>query len=95
MKRTLALFATATSLAVATIGAHAQTATTVPATTASERLKSMSPEERAAAKEKAKARWDSMSPEEQEAAKKRFAEKRPRLAERMAKKQGSAASSPK
>ncbi|MCE9660553.1 MAG: hypothetical protein K8R60_18660 [Burkholderiales bacterium] len=39
--------------------------------------KSMSPEEQAAAKEKARAKWDAKSPEEQAAAKQRFAERHP------------------
>ncbi|MFY9510771.1 MAG: DUF3106 domain-containing protein [Rubrivivax sp.] len=56
---------------------------------------SMTPEEQAAAKEKAKAKWDSMTPEEQAAAKKRFAEKRPRAAKKMAEKEAGAASAAK
>jgi hypothetical protein len=42
-----------------------------------ERFQNMTPEEKAAAKEKARAKWDAMTPEQQAAAKKRFAEKHP------------------
>jgi len=58
-----------------------------------QKWESMTPEEKAAAKEKAKAKWESMTPEQQEAAKKRFAEKRPRAAARMAEKHSGAAAS--
>jgi Ni/Co efflux regulator RcnB len=46
------------------------------------RWKAMTPEEQAAAKEKARAKWDSMTPEEQAAAKHRFAERHPTAAAR-------------
>ena len=63
-----------------------------------EKVKNMTPEEKAAAKEKMRAKWESMSPEEKAAAKKRFAEKRPeaakRMKERAAEKSGAAASAP-
>lgn len=48
-----------------------------------ERMKNMTPEEKAAAKEKMRAKWASMSPEEQAAAKKRFAERHPDGAKRL------------
>jgi predicted Fe-S protein YdhL (DUF1289 family) len=41
-----------------------------------EHRQSVTPEERAAARERMKARWESMTPEEREAAKKRLAERR-------------------
>jgi uncharacterized Zn finger protein (UPF0148 family) len=56
-----------------------------------EKLADMTPEEKAAAKEKAKAKWDAMTPEEQAAAKKRFAEKHPKAAEKAQEKAASAA----
>ncbi len=59
-----------------------------------EKWDSMTPEQKAAAREKAKAKWDSMTPEEQAAAKKRFAERHPRAAARMAEKHPGAASAP-
>ncbi len=95
MQRTLSLIVFTASIAVAAMGAHAQTATPEQKAVVKEKLKSMTPEERAEARKRARAKWDSMSPEEQEAARKTFAEKRPRLAERMANRQGGAASSPK
>jgi hypothetical protein len=55
-----------------------------------EKFKNMTPEEKAAAKEKAKARWAAMTPEQQAAAKKRFAEKHPKAAERAKEKAASA-----
>ena len=48
------------------------------------RWNSMTPEEQAAAKEKARAKWDAKTPEEQAAAKKRFAERHPAAAARRA-----------
>lgn len=53
---------------------------------AKQKWASMSPEEKAAAKEKAKANWDAKTPEEQAAAKKQFAEKHPKAAAKMAEK---------
>ncbi|MCK7493957.1 MAG: hypothetical protein MZW92_23830 [Comamonadaceae bacterium] len=47
-----------------------------------EKLQNMTPEEKAAAKEKARAKWEAMTPEQQAAAKKRFAERHPKAAER-------------
>ncbi len=58
-----------------------------------ERWDAMTPEQKAAAKEKARARWESMTPEEQAAAKKRFAERHPRAAARMADRQKEGAAS--
>ena len=55
-------------------------------------MQNMTPEEKAAAKEKARAKWESMTPEEQAAAKKRFAERHPKAAKRAQEK---AASGPK
>lgn len=57
---------------------------------AKEKWDSMTPEQKAAAKEKAKEKWESMTPEEQAAAKKRFAERHPKAAARMADKAASA-----
>lgn len=57
-----------------------------------EKMKDMTPEEKAAAREKAKARWESMTPEQRAAAKKRFAERHPKAAKRAQEK---AASAPK
>ena len=57
-----------------------------------EKMKNMTPEEKAAAKERARAKWESMTPEEQAAAKKRFAERHPGAAEKL---KESAASAPK
>lgn len=56
-----------------------------------EKFQNMTPEEKAAAKEKAKAKWDAMTPEQQAAAKKRFAEKHPKAAEKAKEKAASAA----
>lgn len=50
---------------------------------AKERFASMTPEERAAAKEKMRKRWDSMTPEQQAAAKQRFKERHPDGGRRM------------
>jgi hypothetical protein len=72
-------------------GAFAQPAATPEQREAMrEKMKNMTPEEKAAAKEKAKAKWDAMTPEEQAAAKKRFAERHPKAAERMKDKAASA-----
>ena len=58
---------------------------------AKQKWESMTPEEKAAAKDQAKAKWDAMAPEQHAAAKKRFAKEHPRLAARMAKqKEGTA-----
>ena len=43
----------------------------------------MSPAEKAAAKENARAKWDAMTPDEQAAAKRRFAEKYPQAADKI------------
>ena len=59
-----------------------------------EKMKNMTPEERAEAKEKMRAKWESMSPEEQAAAKKRFAERHPEKAKRLQEKAAAAASAP-
>jgi predicted Fe-S protein YdhL (DUF1289 family) len=56
---------------------------------AKEKWDSMTPEEKAAAKDKAKAKWDAMSPEE----KKAFLKEHPRLAARMAKQKDDGAAS--
>lgn len=58
-----------------------------------DKWESMTPEQKAAAKEKAKAKWDAKTPEEQAAAKKRFAENHPRAAARMAEKHKEGAAS--
>lgn len=55
-----------------------------------EKMKNMTPEEKAEAKAKAKARWDAMTPEQQAAAKKRFAERHPKAAERLKEQAASA-----
>lgn len=55
-----------------------------------EKMKNMTPEEKAAAKEKARAKWESMTPEQQAAAKKRFAERHPGAAEKLKEKAASA-----
>lgn len=47
-----------------------------------EKLKDMTPEQKAEMREKAKARWDAMTPEQQAAAKKRMAERHPKLKDR-------------
>ncbi len=70
---------------------HAQTATPEQRAAMKAKYDAMTPEEKAAAKEKAKAKWDAMSPEEQAAAKKKFAEKHPRAAAKAAEKQKDAA----
>lgn len=48
-----------------------------------EKWKEMTPEQKAEAKAKAKAKWDSMTPEQQAVAKQHFAEKHPQAAKRM------------
>ncbi|MFN7725303.1 MAG: DUF3106 domain-containing protein [Rubrivivax sp.] len=58
---------------------------------AKEKWDKMTPEQKAAAKEKMKERWDNMTPEQQAAAKKRMAERHPRAAERRAEGAASAA----
>ncbi len=58
---------------------------------AKEKWDNMTPEQKAAAKEKMKERWDSMTPEQQAAAKKRMAERHPRAAGRRADGAASAA----
>lgn len=86
MKKTLIALLAATFATLGLIGgAHA--ATDEQKAAAKQKWESMSPDEKAAAKEKAKAKWDSMSPEEQAAAKKKFAEKHPRAAKKAAEKQ--------
>jgi predicted Fe-S protein YdhL (DUF1289 family) len=62
---------------------------------AKEKWESMTPEQKAAAKEKMKERWDSMTPEQQAAAKKRMAERHPRAAGRHADNAAPAASAAK
>lgn len=80
----LPLLALVAALAAASVPVHA--ASDEQRAAAREKYKNMTPEEKAAAKEKMKEKWDSMSPEEQEAAKKRFAEKHPRAAKRLEEK---------
>jgi len=55
------------------------------------KLRSMTPED----KEKVRAKWDAKTQEEQAAAKKRFADKHPRAAKKMAERQEAAASASK
>lgn len=52
-----------------------------------ERLQSMTPEQRAAAREKMRERWEAMTPAQREAAKKRFAERHPDAGQRAARRQ--------
>lgn len=90
MKRILSILLAATVLA-ATATAQAQ-APNERREAMREKMKNMTPEEKAAAKEQARAKWESMTPQEQAAAKKRFAERHPGAAEKMKEK---AASAPK
>ncbi len=69
----------------------AQAATAEQKAEMKQKWASMTPEQKAAAKEKANAKWDSMSPEEQAAAKQKFAAKHPRAAAKAAEKQKAAA----
>jgi hypothetical protein len=73
--------------------AFAQPASTDRREAVREKLQNMTPEERAAAKEKARAKWEAMTPEQQAAAKKRFAERHPKAAKRAQDKAASAAAS--
>ncbi len=86
------LLALAAGLAVAPLARAA--ATDEQRAAMKQKWDSMTPEQKAAAKEKAKAKWESMTPEEQAAAKKRFAERHPRAAARMAEKAHAGASAP-
>jgi hypothetical protein len=58
-----------------------------------QKWQSMTPEEQAAAKAKAKAKYDSMTPEEQAAAKKKFAERHPQAAQKLEAKRAAASAS--
>ena len=96
---TLAALAAVTGLGVATSAGAQQPAGTAAASPSPERRAAMkekwdamTPEQKAAAKERARQKWDAMTPEEQAAAKQRFAEQRPRAAARMADKRQQAAS---
>jgi len=86
----------ATLVAATTLGAGLTLVSTAHAATdeqkaaAKQKWESMTPEEKAAAKEQAKAKWDSMTPEEQAAAKK----KHPRAAKMAEKKKEEAAATP-
>lgn len=59
-----------------------------------ERWKQMTPEERAAAKAKAKARYDAMTPEQQAAVRQHMAEKHPQAAQRLQARQNAPVASP-
>lgn len=61
-------------------GQAAAQATDAQKRAAAEKWAQMTPEERAAARDKARAKWDAMTPEEQAAAKRRFAERHPQAA---------------
>ncbi len=92
MNRTLTTLLAAMLVAGTSTAAFAQAATPAEKREAvREKIQNMTPEEKAAAKEKAKAKWDSMTPEEQAAAKKRFAERHPKAAQRAQEKAASAA----
>jgi hypothetical protein len=97
-KLTSAVFVAVAVAVSLTFGSAVQAATDEQKAAGRERVKakweSMTPEEKAAAKEKAKTKWDSMTPEQQAAAKKRFAERHPRAAAKVADKQQAAASAP-
>lgn len=77
MKPLLAAAAVALTLAS---GAFAQPTDAERREAARRAISEMTPEQKAAARAKAKAKWDAMTPEEQAAAKKRFAEKHPAAA---------------
>ena len=79
-----ALIAAAATVA---LGPVAHAATDVQRAAAKQKFESMTPEEKAAAKEKMKAKWDAMTPEQQAEAKKHFAARHPGAAARMAEKQ--------
>lgn len=89
MKRASAMVAAV--CAALTVGAAAQPATAEHRAAAKQRWESMTPEQKAAVKEKAKTKWEAMTPEEQAAAKKRFSEKHPRATAKFADKQKSEA----
>lgn len=91
MNRTLTTLLAAATLALTALASAHATEASDKREARREKLQNMTPEERAAAKEKAKAKWDSMTPEQQAAAKKRFAEKHPRAAERAKEKAASGA----
>lgn len=78
---------------IASLGfaAGAQTATPDQKAANKARWDAMTPEQKAEARQKAKAKWDTMTPDEQAAAKKRFHEKHPHAAAKMAEKQKDAA----
>lgn len=84
----------AVALGVA-VGAAAQTATAERKAAARQKWESMTPEQKTEAKQKIKVRWESMTPEEQAAAKKRFGERHPRAAAKLAEKHKEAASAAK
>ena len=87
MSRSLLALLTAGLMALPLVGAAQTTPTAAEQQrrdAAVARWNSMTPEEQAAAKEKARARWDAKTPEEQAAAKKRFAERHPTAAARRA-----------
>ena len=86
-----ALLALMVAIGCASGAALAQTPTPDQQAAVKDKLRSMTPEQKA----EAKAKWDAMTPEEQAAAKKRFAEKHPRAAKRMADRQQGAASASK
>jgi hypothetical protein len=90
MKTTL-LAVLAVAIGSLSFAATAETPTPEKRAAMKAKVDSMTPEEKAAAKEKAKAKWDAMSPDEQAAAKKKFSEKHPRAAAKAAEKQKDAA----
>jgi hypothetical protein len=104
MKKTLVSTLAAALAAITGLGLPTSATAQQPAGTAAaspsperraamkEKWDAMTPEQKAAAKDKARQKWDAMTPEQQAAAKQRFAEKHPRAAARMADKRQQAAS---
>lgn len=86
--KNLVIAAVAAGLA---IGAVAQTAAPEKRAAARQKWESMTPEQKAEAKQKMKARWESMTPEQQAAAKKRFGERHPPAAAKLTEKEAAPA----